>query len=183
MKLFEFLEIIKKEKFPFRLESESWSGNVKVIIDTFSGLEEYCFDESGVTRFTEFQEKKHTEDIAEINSKIRELIDRPERVWIEASNDLGIRFIHPYKFTGLNGEEYEVAGLLPDFGSGKGALITNRKTDEEAKIMAGLTKDYFMSGLNPRYYDKYYREYIIEALSDWGWIGEEQNEPDWIKSK
>jgi len=183
MKLFEFLGIINKEEFPFRLEYQSWSGNVKVIVDTFNGLEEYYFNENGVTQFTGFQEKKYTENIAEINSKISDLIDRPERAWIEASKDLGIRFIHPYKFTGLNGEEYEVAGLLPDFGRGKGALITNRKTDEEANIMADLTNDYFMSGLNPCYYDKYDRECFIDTLSDWRWIGEKQKKPDWIKNE
>jgi hypothetical protein len=183
MKLFEFLEIISKEEFPFRLEYQGWSGNVKVIVNTFGELAEYCFDENGVTELTEFQEKKSTEDMAEIDSRIRDLIDRPERAWIEASKDLGIRFIHPYKFTGLNGEEYEVAGLLPDFGGGKGALITNRKSDEEAVIMADLTNDYFTSGLNPRYYDKYDREHFIETLSDWGWKGEKEKRPDWMKDE
>ena len=182
MKLFEFLEIITKEKFPFRLEYQDWSGYIKVVIDTFTGLEEYYFDENGVTGLTEFQEKEPIEDMAKIDTKIRELIDRPERTWIEAAKDLKIRFIYPYKFIGLNGEEYEVAGLLPDFGSGKGVLITNRKTDEEAVIMASLTNDYFMTGLNPYYYNKYDRERFIETLSDWGWVGEKQQQPDWIKN-
>ena len=183
MKLFEFLKIISKEEFPFRLEYQDWSGSVKVMVNTFTGLEEYCFDENGITELTEFEEKEATEDISKINSKIKDLIDRPERAWIEASKDLGIRFIHPYKFIGLNGEEYEVEELLPDFGRGKGALITSRKSDEEAVIMADLTNDYFMSGLSPRYYDKYDREHVIDTLSDWGWIGEEQKKPDWIKNE
>lgn len=73
MKLFDFLEIINKEEFPFRLEYESWSGNIKVIVDTFNGFEEYCFDEVGIIQFTEFQEKRNTEEIMEIKSKINEL--------------------------------------------------------------------------------------------------------------
>lgn len=181
MKLFKFLETISEEKFPFRLEYQNWSGKVKVIVDTFTELQEYCFDENGVTEFIEFQEKEPTEDVAEINSKIRELINRSERAWIEASKDLGIRFIYPYKFTGLNGIEYEVDGLLPDFGYGKGVLITSRKTDEEACIMADLTNDYHMTGLSPCCYDKYDKSLIIRTLSDWGWIGEEQKKPDWLK--
>ncbi len=180
MKLFEFLDIISKEKFPFRLEYEEWSGNVKVIVDTFAGIEEYCFDENGVTELTEFQEIKSTEDISKIESKIGDLKNRPEKAWIEASKDLGIRFIHPYKFTGLNNEEYEVTGLLPDFGNGKGILITNRKSDEEAVIMADMTNDYGVTGLSPRYYDKYDKESFIETLSEWGWIGDETKKPDWI---
>ncbi len=182
MKLFEFLDIISKEKFPFRLEYEDWSGNVKVIVDTFTGIEEYCFDENGVTELTEFQEIKSSEDIGEIKSKIEDLINRPEKAWIDASKDLGIRFIHPYKFIGLNNEEYKVTGLLPDFGNGKGVLITNRKSDEEAVIMADLSNDYDMTGLSPRYYDKYNRESFIETLSEWGWKGDVSKKPDWIKN-
>jgi hypothetical protein len=182
MKLYEFLKITSKEKFPFRLEYEGWSGNVKVIIDTFTGLEEYCFDENGVTELTEFQEIKSSEDSKEIKSKIEALINRPEKAWIDAANDLGIRFIHPYKFKGVNEEEYEVTGLLPEFGTGKGVLITNRKSDEEAVMMADLTNDYSMTGLSPRYYDKYDRESFIETLSEWGWIGEKSKKPDWIKN-
>ena len=181
MKLFEFLEILSKEKFPFRLEYEDWSGNVKVIVDTFIGMEKYCFDENGVTELTEFQEIKSSENSMEIKSKIEDLINRPEKAWIDAANDLGIRFIHPYKFTGVNEEEYEVTGLLPEFGTGKGVLITSRKSDEEAVMMADLTNDYFITGLSPRYYDKYDRESFIETLSDWGWISKESKKPDWIK--
>jgi hypothetical protein len=113
----------------------------------------------------------------------RVLSKSSESAWIEASKDLGFRFIHPYKFTGLDGKDYEVDGLIPDFGYGKGALITSRKTDEEAILMADLTNDYLISGLSPRYYDKYDREIIIETLSDWGWKGEEQKKPDWIIKK
>ena len=182
MKLFEFLNIISKEKFPFRLEYEDWSGNVKVIVDTFTNIEEFCFDENGITELTKFQEIKSSEDISEIESEIDDLINRPEKAWIDASKDLGIRFINPYKFIGLNNKEYEVTGLLPDFGNGKGVLITDRKTDTEAFIMAELEGDYFSTGLNPRYYDKYERESFIETLSDWGWNGDESKKPDWINT-
>jgi len=182
MKLFEFLEIISKEKFPFRLEYVEWSGNVKVVVDTFSGIEEYCFDEKGATELAEFQEINLIEEISEIDSKINDLINKPEKAWIDAANDLGIRFIHPYKFIGIDEEEYEVTGLLPDFGGGKGVLIADRKTNEEAVFMADLTNDYYTVGLNPRYYDKYDRENFILTLSDCEWIGEESNKPNWIIS-
>ncbi|MCT4647275.1 MAG: hypothetical protein N4A74_19965 [Carboxylicivirga sp.] len=182
MKLFEFLELISKEKFPFRLEYEEWSGNVKVIVDTFTSTEEYSFDENGMTELTEYQERKSTEDLKYINSKIQDLKNRPERAWIDASKDLGIRFIHPYRFVGTNGEEYEVTGLLPDFGFGKGVLITDRKSEEEAVVLADLTNEYAMTGLSPLYYDKYDKESFIETLSEWGWIGEESKKPNWIKN-
>lgn len=180
MKLFEFLEIITKEKFPFHLEYVDWNGSVKVTVNTFTGIEEYVFNENGITELTEFQEINSTEELTEINSKIKDLIDRPLRAWIEASEDLGIRFISPYKFSGINGDEYEVTGLLPDFGTGKGVIITDRKSDEEAVIMADLTNEYSMTGLSPRYYDKYERKSFIETLSRWGWIGEDSKKPAWI---
>jgi hypothetical protein len=181
MKLFEFLKILTLEKFPFRLDYEVWSGNVKVIVDTFNEVQEFCFDEDGITEITEFQEIKSTEDSNEINSKIEDLKDRPLRSWIDASKDLGIKFIHPYKFKGLNGNEYEVTGLLPEFGSGKGMLITDRKSDDEAVLMADLSNEYGMTGLSPRYYDQYDRESFIETLSEWGWIGDISKKPKWIK--
>ena len=179
MKLFEFLDIINKEKFPFKLEYQDWSGNVIVTVDTFSKIQEYSFNKDGISELIEYREELTTEDKSKINSIIKGLIDRPKKAWIDAANDLGIEFIHPYSFIGTNGQEYQVTGLLPDFGNGKGVLITDRKTDEEAIIMADLNGDYFSTGLNPRSYDKYERESFIETLSDWGWIGKGKK-PEWI---
>ena len=183
MTLFAFLKLVNKEKFPFRLEYEQWSGNVKVFVDTFSGLEVFSFDENGVVEFLEYHETIVTEDLSVIKSKINGLINRPEQAWIDAAKDLGIRFIHPYKFLGSNNVEYEVTGLLPDFGSGKGVLIADRKSDDEAVLMADLSNDYGMTGLSPRYYDKYDRDSFIQTLSEWGWIGDESEKPDWIIKK
>ena len=180
MKLFEFLKIIKKEKYPFRLEYIDWNENVKVTVDTFIGIEEFCFDENGITELTEFKEINNTEIANEIVLKINSLINRPLNAWIKASNDLGIKFIYPYKFLGVNGEEYEVTGLLPDFGTKKGVIISDRKTDEEAAIMVDLTNEYFMTGLSPRYYDTYDRLSFIETLSEWGWIGDVSKKPEWL---
>lgn len=182
MKLFEFLSIINKEKFPFRLEYIEWSGEVEVIVETFAGEEKYYFDENGVTEFTELQETESSEDKSKIRTKIDDLINRPEKAWIDASIDLGIRFISPYKFVGLNGEEFEVTGLLPDFGFRKGVLISSRKSDDAAIFMADLTNDYLITFLNPAHYDKYDKESFINTLSAWGWNGEESKKPNWIKN-
>jgi hypothetical protein len=120
-----------------------------------------------------------TEDRTIINQKIDGLINRPLNAWINASKDLGIEFIQPYFFTGIDGENYKVTGLLPEFGSGKGTIIISRKDGERADLMAELTNDYFMSALNPTYYDKYNRELFVDTLSDWGWIGK-GDPPEWI---
>ena len=181
MKLFEFLETVSKEKFPFRLEYQEWSGSVKVIVDTFSKIEEYCFDQEGMWEYGEYLEGQITDDKHEMQSKINDLINRPEKVWIDAANDLGIEFIYPYNFIGIDGQEYQVTGLLPEFGDRKGVMIMDRKTDADAVLMADLTNEYEMAGLSSRYYDKYDRESFIETLSEWGWKGDESKKPNWIK--
>jgi len=183
MKLFKFLEIISKEQFPFRLEYNESIGEVIVIVDTFTKVIEYSFNKNGITSLDEFEEVSSTEEPEEMASKIMDLIDRPQRSWIEASSDLGIRFIYPYQIIDTNGMKHEFTGLLPDFGIAKGALITSRKTYEDASAIADLTNDYTISGLNPIYYDKYDRELFIDTFSDWGWIGDDSEKPEWVEDK
>lgn len=84
--------------------------------------------------------------------RLKLLIDRPQKAWIQAAADLNIEFIAP------NGEEYEVPGLLPEFGTSKGVIITDRKVDDEVIYQIELSKEYYTSGLNPRYYDNYNRK-------------------------
>jgi hypothetical protein len=99
-------------------------------------------------------------------------------MWLKAAEDLGIKFISPYKFIGVNNQEYEVDGLLPEFGYGKGVLITSRHTDDEAVTMADISNDYMLTGLSPKYYDTYDRKHLIDTLPEWGWIGKEK--PNWL---
>jgi hypothetical protein len=122
-----------------------------------------------------------TENKKIIFEKIRDLKNRSSRVWSEAAVDLGVKFVSPYKFIGINGKEYEVDGLLPEFGFGKGVLITSRHTNEDAVLMAEESNEYMIPGLNPTYYETYDRQHFIETLSDWGWIGH-GNKPNWILS-
>ena len=180
MNFSDFLKLLTTEKFSFKVDYIEWSNEIKVTVDTFSKVEVYKFKDSGVTEYTELKEILSTDDKSVIEQKIQDLVDRPLKTWIEASIDLKIRFQYPYKFMGIDGNEYEATGLLPDFGQGKGTLITSRKDDDEVFKMAELTNDYHLSALNPLYYDTYDREHIIDTLSDWGWIGKEQR-PDWIK--
>jgi hypothetical protein len=181
MKFTDFLKLLTTEKFSFKVDYIEWSNEIKVTVDTFSRVEIYKFNDSRVTEYTELQEVLTTEDKSIIEQKLRDLVDRPLKTWIEASVDLKIKFLHPHKFIGVDGHEYEATGLLPDFGQGKGTLITSRKDDDEVFKMAELTNDYYLSALNPYHYDKYDRNQIIETLSDWGWIGKE-GRPDWIVS-
>lgn len=180
MKLFKFLKMLEHENLQFRLEYEGYSNSIKVIVDTFMNYEIYTFNKNGITNFLELQEVKDTEDINYIKHKIENLKDRSLKAWKTASKDLGIEFIHPYIFKGIDGEEYEAVGLLPDFGNGKGVILTDRKTSDDVFFMANLMNDFHITLLIPRYYEVYDRERFIQTLSDWGWIGTESQKPDWL---
>ena len=182
MKLFDFLKLLTNEKFSFKIEYIDWCENIKVTVDTFSKIEIYEFKENAIVAYSELCETMTTEDDNFISTKVQDLIDRPLRTWLKAAEDLQIRFIHPYKFAGIDKVEYEATGLLPDFGHGKGVLITSRKNDYEVSIMADLTSEYHLTGLSPTYYDNYDRKNIIETLSDWGWIGSSEK-PNWLIAK
>jgi hypothetical protein len=182
MQFLELLKLLTNEKFSFKVDYIEWSNEIEVTVDSFSRIEIYKFDDSGITEYSEFHEVLTTEDQEIIEQKIIDLVDRPLKTWIDASNDLKIRFIYPYKFKGVDGNEYQTTGLLPDFGHGKGTLIISRKDDDEVFKMAELTNEYYLSSLNPRYYDRYNREHIIDTLSDWGWLGKGEK-PEWIVDK
>jgi len=180
MELFEFLDILATEGYTFTMEYLPTDNEIKVSVDTFTKKEDYIFNRNGITEFMEYVEADESEDENEIMDKIGDLVDRSKRAWTEASEDLGIKFIAPYRFTAANGEIFEAAGLLPQFGTGKGVLIIDQKTDDEAIAIAEQSGEYFLSALSPRYYYNYNRELFIETLSEWGWIGE-GDAPEWLQ--
>jgi len=94
------------------------------------------------------------------------------QAWIEASRDLGIRYIHPYTFTTKDGRSLTTTGgSLPDFGSPHGTLLRTR-FDPEWMDDIEEADCYFSSGLSPFNYEPYSREHFIETLNDWGWFGD-----------
>ena len=106
------------------------------------------------------------------------MFNRSQRTWLKASKDLGVEFISPFVFAGSDGEEYQITGLLPQFGGQNGTLITSRKDDDEACFEASKLKGFQSTGLNPDSYDKYDRDNIIETLREWSWNSKEQK-PEW----
>lgn len=102
------------------------------------------------------------------------------QAWIDASNDLGIVVVHPFKFRTNNGNEATTQGVfLPDFGSPDGTLLLCRfDSDEIGELAEDL--DYFQSGLSPFHYEPYQQEVFIEALNDWGWFGSQDRVPTWF---
>lgn len=178
MKLFEFLEKMSHEKYPVKLNYVEWSGCIEVEVDAFSERWIVSFDNDGFVDFSILKEidVPNGENELELNS----LLNRPQQAWKDAAKDLDIEFISPFKFVGSDGLEYEVTGLLPQFGAEKGTIITSRKDTDEAIAEAEKLDGYYGSGLSPRYYDKYNRKAFIETLIDWGWRSTEEK-PEWIK--
>lgn len=100
------------------------------------------------------------------------------RAWRHAARDLGIRFDSPFAIE-LRGTIYWCAGLLPDFGCERGAIIAGRDSLDSVFVAAdGL--GFFASGLNPEYYERYERALFVETLNDWGWFGEPAAVPSWF---
>ena len=87
MKLFEFLELLAKEKFPFKIEYVEWCENVKVTVDTFSKIEIYEFKENGIVAYSELTETMTTEVDNYISTKVQDLINKPLRTWLRAAED------------------------------------------------------------------------------------------------
>lgn len=118
MKLFEFLEKMSHEKYPVKLNYVEWSGCIEVEVDAFSERWIVSFDNDGFVDFSILKEidVPNGENELELNS----LLNRPQQAWKDAAKDLDIEFISPFKFVGSDGLEYEVTGLLPQFGAEKG---------------------------------------------------------------
>jgi hypothetical protein len=94
------------------------------------------------------------------------------QAWIDASRDLGVRYIHPFTFTTKDGRQLTTTGgWLPDFGGPHGTLLLTR-FDPESMDGSEDDTDFNSSGLNPESYEPYTPEVYMETLNDWGWFGE-----------
>jgi len=101
------------------------------------------------------------------------------QAWIEASGDLGIRYIHRFIFATKDGRRFTTTGgHLPDFGGPHGTILQTR-FDPDSMDGSVDDTDFYSSGLNPEYYEPYRREVYIETLNDWGWFGA-GSPPDWF---
>jgi hypothetical protein len=93
------------------------------------------------------------------------------QAWIDASRDLGIRYIHPFTFTTRDGRRLTTTGgWLPDFGGPQGTLLLTRFDPCWMDVDDSEVR-YYSSALNPRDYEPYRRPRYIETLNDWGWFG------------
>ena len=105
------------------------------------------------------------------------------QAWIDASRDLGIRYVHPFTFMTRDGRTATTTGgWLPEFGGPLGTVLTTRFDDDwlDDEIV-GL--GYYTSRLSPHSYEPYRREIYIETLNDSGWYGPPEAKPSWYTAE
>jgi len=98
---------------------------------------------------------------------------------MKASSDLGLKIKYNFFLTLDSGEVIEAELLLRNFGAEKGMLIFSNYKKISHCYRELLKKGYGFSTLSNTT-DGYDRQSTIEMLSDWGWSGPKEEEPDWI---
>jgi len=98
--------------------------------------------------------------------------------WLEASKDLGIAVIAPYRIEPSGTELLQCEAFMPDFGSPNGAIaISSRSRRLVRPVLREVGRWHSELGDG---YARYSRKLFIETLNDWGWFGQEPLKPDWF---
>lgn len=98
-------------------------------------------------------------------------------VWKIAAADLKIEIISPFVLKTKNDTELSFLILVKDFGRKLGTVIFS--TEDMSDIKSLENYGYYYSALNPLIYSQYNRDLFIDTLKDWGYFGEEFNQPSW----
>ena len=97
------------------------------------------------------------------------------KAWLEAATDLGILVVAPFRLDVGEGEIVWFEAHIANFGSPNGTVVGNI----EAPVPGVRQIDgYFASDLGPAY-RRYYRQYFMDTLNDWGWFGKDGQQPSW----
>jgi len=83
-----------------------------------------------------------------------------------------------------DGEEHWCAAHLPDFGGPRGMVVgliwpPLYKPDAQLES-AAKARGLYCSFINPAVYEDYDEDVFKEALNDWGFLGGEDQRPDWL---
>lgn len=104
--------------------------------------------------------------------------------WRIAASALSIRIEIPYLLKTADNEEVLCVAHLPDFGGPKGVVIDLYfrgvyELNERLKL-AARAQGLFYSFINAEVYDRYNEKEFKEALTDWGFFGNEDIRPNWL---
>jgi len=103
--------------------------------------------------------------------------------WRVAADALSIRIQVPYLLKTPDGEEVLCAAYLPDFGGPRGMVfgLWDHLAHLGDKVgTAAKSQGLYFSRINPEVYDYYDEEVFVEALTDWGFFGSEDDRPKWL---
>jgi hypothetical protein len=110
----------------------------------------------------------------------RGLDNRLVETWARAAEDLGIRVTAPAELQDASGQPFACEALIHDFGSPAGAVVVSRKTERRIRgSLRSVANGLWVCQWEKRPAAAYNRKYLIEALLDWGWFGEQGREPEW----
>jgi hypothetical protein len=102
----------------------------------------------------------------------------------EASEDLGFRFVTPFRFKGKDGRSYQCTGWIPFVGAPAGMLVIDASDPDLDRLLTAANELPFLTpGLSPRYYDKYNRSRFLAMFEDLGWYGPEGQRPPLFPSR
>jgi len=104
--------------------------------------------------------------------------------WRTAASSLAIRVEAPYVLVDANHAEVSCIAYLPDFGGSKGMVIgpicnSDYKTDRV--FLAATSRGLYCSLVNAEVYEHYEEATFKEALTDWGFFGDETRRPSWLQ--
>ena len=106
-----------------------------------------------------------------------DLNEKITAAWLEASKDLGIAVVAPYRVETTGPTPIWCEAFIPDFGSPTGAVVLSSKSRRMVRPVLREAKRWHSElGDGSR---KYSRRYCVETLNDWGWFGQEHLKPDW----
>ena len=98
--------------------------------------------------------------------------------WKRASSDLGFQFVAPFEID-AGDLRIKYFGHLPQFGPARGMLLIVGSYTS-AHLQAALDRGFGYSCLSEET-SPYYRESFVEMLSDWGWCGQKEKAPSWLR--
>jgi hypothetical protein len=102
------------------------------------------------------------------------------RQWKIAAAELGFKIEAPFTLETPKGT-FQYFARLPEFGSGKGMLVSVGKYDHDKSLVA-IDCGYGVSNLS-EHDEPYDRRVFVDMLSDWRWTGPAAEEPKWLVDK
>jgi hypothetical protein len=99
--------------------------------------------------------------------------------WRAAALELGIEFEGPFTLTAPDGQRYEFAGRLPQFGAKRGMLLLEDYDAKACAAASALGFGFSCLGPEPQNPGPEPLSVYIACLQDWGWAipGEP---PSWL---